>query len=208
MAAPAKSLSLQEIHHQVLAIASKHHPPLEALIRKNGVVGHREASDNLLTFLARVLVGQMISTKAAASIWSRVSDLSDKAGSLPALLLEENREKLAACGVSKTKTKALILLNQACANQQISDESVRNSNYEQIHQQIKGLYGFGGWSADMLALSFVQLPDVWPSGDGALLNAMRLLFPKKDPAKVASRYKPHRSYLARQIYQAINSGTL
>ncbi len=199
---------LQQRHEQVLAVARTRHPSIQALLEENGVIDPKPATRDLLTFLARVLVSQLISTKAADSIWQRIADLADQNGGLASVLIEQNRDSLLACGLSRTKAKALILMNQDHSEGRISGDAIRQADYDQVQQQVTSLFGYGRWSADMAALFYAELPDVWPLGDGALLRAVQLLIPDEDPEEAGAFYRPNRSYLTHQIYRGINDGSL
>ena len=65
------------------------------------------------------------------------------------------------------------------------------------------------WSADMLAIFFVALPDVWPAGDGAVDRGIRALLPRRrHTGKAAALYRPHRSYLALHIWRGFETGRI
>src|SRR4051794_28873607 len=66
------------------------------------LIGRGEA----FTTLARSIVGQQISVKAADSVWQRFLELCPK--STPAQVLKAGTEKLADCGLSKRKAEYVL----------------------------------------------------------------------------------------------------
>jgi DNA-3-methyladenine glycosylase II len=201
---------LLDSHSFVLMTAKRKHPAIAGLLQRNGVITiQRPKGNSLFEFLARTVVGQQLSVKAARTIWGRLSQLGkseDK--TFTELFKDHYRSKISGCGVSQAKTKALLLLNEAFLKGQINEKRIREASYQDISKIITSLWGFGTWSADMVAIFYVQLPDVWPENDVALNRGLKILIQNGDPVLIAQHYCPKRTYLAMHIWKGLDSGTI
>lgn len=186
------------------------HPKIYSLIKRNGVHQlERRNKDDLFQFLARTATRQQLSTAAARTIWTRIEALRHSLNvTSQDLCRQKNFGKLRKCGLSKNKTRALILLSESFRAGRISDSRVKRCDYEGLLKVVTDLWGFGQWSADMAAMFFVGLPDIWPENDTALNRGMSLLVSGESPSEVAQKYTPHRTYLARHIWKGLDTGTI
>lgn len=198
----------EDIHDYLLKVSRKHHKPIHRTVKKNGVTSlSRTKHPVFFDFLARTVIGQQLAGKSARAIWGRVESLaSEKSCLIIELFKDENYEIIRQCGLSNVKVKTLILLRSKFKSREISEKEIKNGDYSYVTEKILSLWGFGPWSADMVALSYLSLPDVWPSADGSLNRAINLLLPDYDPSEVASKYSPYRSYLARHIWKGLDTG--
>ena len=66
-----------EAHDHLLAVSRNQFPKINEVLTINGPIrlSRRNPNDPFL-FLARTIVGQQLSTKAATAIWSRIEDLA------------------------------------------------------------------------------------------------------------------------------------
>lgn len=120
--------------------------------------------------LARSIVGQQISVKAADSVWSRVS------AALPVLnpetVLAATVEDLRACGLSARKVEYLGDLARHFADGQIHLNRWVAMSDAEIVAELTAVRGIGVWTAEMF-LIFNQLrPDVFPLDDIGLQKAV------------------------------------
>lgn len=197
-------------HKGVMEQARDHHPRVYSLLAQNGSLDRQPKSITLLEFLAQTITSQQLSTAAAETIWQRIADLvALKKIRVHDLFTPYHLDELRACGVSRQKLKAIYLLRESIVSGKLSERNVRNASYEEVHRLITSQWGLGRWSADMTAMFFCDLPDVWPSDDGAILRGSKALLPEEpDIADAVKRYMPHRSYLALQIWHGLDTGTL
>ena len=73
---------------------------------------------------------------------------------------------------------------------------------------IQSLWGFGPWSAEMTAMFFFGMPDVWAKKDLILDRCIRKIAKLEDQndEKIIQFYSPFKTYLALHIWKANNSG--
>ena len=197
-----------EIHKQLLRIAKKHHPDIAQLIKTNGVLEIEERDEkDLFDFLARTVTGQQLSTTAAKTIWMRLKKYaSEKKTTLKKLCVKKNETKLRACGLSKNKITALIGLYKAFESKEISKQKILKADYEGITEMVTSLWGFGQWSADIVAIFYVRHADIWPVGDGAIVRGVKKYAGETASSiEVSDKYSPYRTYLALHIWKGLDA---
>lgn len=200
-----------KIHNKLIDVAESNHPELAWLIKVNGVVKlTKNKEKDLFKFLARTVTGQQLSKAAAQTIWSRVENFAaERDEPIIELCIKRNEERLHDCGLSKNKVKTLIELHKRFSDGVISYEHIAKEGYDGLSAKIKSLWGFGQWSADMVAIFFLSHPDIWPEDDAALVRGMGIFIgARKNPAKAAVLYSPYRTYLAKHIWMGLDSGII
>jgi len=205
------SISNNSVHRKLLRISKINHPKLYHLIKKNGELClKRNKYKDLFEFLARTLTGQQLSKAAADTIWSNIEKVSKKRGyAIQEFCVYKNRNRLRKCGLSNNKTKALMALNKAFAKKEISYEQICNLNYDEMSSSVMKLWGFGHWSADMVAIFFFAQSDIWPSSDTALNRGMQIILTNKISAVIeVSHYSPYRTFLAMHIWKGLDTGVI
>ncbi len=159
----------------------------------------------LARYLARVVVGQQLSTRAAGTIWGRVEALGKaEQQSIPALALNLPDATLLACGLSAGKLKTLKALAEADAAGMLKRQRLARLDPAARAVELTALRGIGPWTADMLALFYFRDPDIWPLGDLAVRKTLeRFLVTQSryDLSSAAALFAPHRSVLALYMWR-------
>lgn len=151
--------------------------------------------------LARIVVGQQLSTKAAATIAQRV-DETVGGELLPETLLATAPDKLRAAGLSRQKIGYLQSLAEAVISDALPIETLPQLTDDEVEAAITAVRGFGRWSAHMYMMFALGRPDIWPSGDLAVRVGFGRIMGWKDrpdEKKVineGSAFSPYRSALA------------
>ncbi len=158
----------------------------------------------------RTIVGQQISTKAAASIYNRLHDRL-QGEVTPDAFLSLSEEDLRLCGFSFGKIKYGQGLANAILTKEFSPHRLRHMNDEDVIADIVRLQGFGVWSAQMVLMFSLARPDVWPVGDlGIQLGAQSYLRLREKPdlktvQKLGDRWKGHRSAASLLLWHVANN---
>jgi DNA-3-methyladenine glycosylase II len=122
--------------------------------------------------LARSIVGQQISVRAAQTIWDRL------AAAVPAMLPEHvvrlEADALRACGLSARKAEYLHDLSQKFFDGTLHRASWHEMSDEEVIGELVKVRGIGRWTAEMFLIFNLQRPDVLPLDDIGLQRAMRL----------------------------------
>jgi len=151
--------------------------------------------------LLRIIAGQQLSVKAAATIFGRLEAALD--GQFrPARLLELDDDELRGIGLSRQKIGYARGLSQAVLEGSLVPEKLGDLPDTEVIAQITALKGFGRWSAEMFLLFALGRPDVWPADDLGIqagLHRLRNMRARPDRTradKVARPWRPYRGAAA------------
>ncbi len=122
--------------------------------------------------LARAIVGQQISVKAADSIWARFA--AQAGGVTPERVAPLDPEALAACGLSRRKAEYLVDLAGHFADGRIDPTRWKRMDDEAVIAELADVRGIGRWTAEMFLIFNLRRPDVWPVDDIGLQKAVAL----------------------------------
>jgi len=147
----------------------KRDPVLRAMIRK-----YRDAEfatrGDAFQALARAIVGQQISVKAAASIWGRfavaVCDVK------PANVVAATEAQLRACGFSGQKVRYVKDLARRFHEKEVNPRRWPRMDDEAIIEELVQVKGIGRWTVEMFLMFHLRRPDVLPVDDLGLRRAM------------------------------------
>ena len=122
--------------------------------------------------LARSIVGQQISVKAAQSVWGRFSiccgELSPKA------VLRRRATTLRACGLSDRKVEYIRDLAEHFVTGRVDPTRFAEQGDEDIIDELVDIRGIGRWTAEMFLIFNLLRPNVLPLDDLGLLKAVSL----------------------------------
>ncbi|MEG0821119.1 MAG: DNA-3-methyladenine glycosylase 2 family protein [Burkholderiaceae bacterium] len=146
-------------------------PVMAGIIEQHPQVNLASRGDAFGT-LARSIVGQQISVKAADSIWARVVK------SCPELTPDKLRRKrvttLRACGLSERKVAYLRDLCDHFITGRVDPSRFAELDDEAIIAELVDIHGIGRWTAEMFLIFNLLRPDVLPLDDLGLLKAVGL----------------------------------
>lgn len=133
--------------------------------------------------LARAIVGQQLSVKAAQSVWERLrAELSVMA---PAALLKADTLRLRACGLSGPKVTYLRDLAERFDSGVLDVTTWSALDDEAVIGQLIQIKGIGRWTAEMFLIFYMARPDVLPLDDVGLQRAMRNCYNRGRPLSAA-----------------------
>lgn len=197
--------SAKKAHSHLLSVSKEYNPAVYRLVKTNGILISIKKYTDLFDCFVRISIGQQLSSQAANSIWTRVLTLSEKNNSaIRELFIRKNTAALKKCGLSGAKVKALQLLKIEFDKGRLSEREIKRSSRDELHERIKTLWGFGAWSADMIAIFFNDDPDIWPSADSAVQKGFDALTGDCNHKSI-EKYRPYRSFLAKHIWRGIDN---
>ncbi len=174
-------------------------PRLVPLIDQHGPPDYNPTREPVLS-LARAIVYQQLSGKAAATIWGRVLALYPRRRfPAPRAILETPDAKLRAAGLSAAKTAALKDLARHVHEKRLVPSRLPAATDEEIAAMLLPVRGIGPWSVDMFLMFSLARPDVLPVGDLGVRKGMQRYFrlrklPEPDRMrKLAEPWRPYRS---------------
>jgi DNA-3-methyladenine glycosylase II len=150
--------------------------------------------------LARIVVGQQLSTASANAIWNRLSDAYDPFHHDS--IHRATATRLGKLGLSAAKIKTLKLLAAEIRSARLDLNTLAEHDADEAHRILTALHGVGPWTADVYLLFCLGHSDAWPAGDLALQDAVRvgLSFESrpttKEMAALAEIWRPFRGAAA------------
>jgi O-6-methylguanine DNA methyltransferase len=160
--------------------------------------------------LARSIVYQQLSGKAAATIHERLLALFPGKRMTPEALLAARAEKLRSAGVSRGKAAALKDLAAKTLDGTVpSVTALRWLRDEEIIERLVKVRGIGRWTVEMLLIFRLGRPDVLPVADYGVRNGFRLAYGKrklptpKELEKFGEKWRPYRTAASWYLWRAV-----
>lgn len=154
--------------------------------------------------LARIIVGQQLSTLAALSIWNKVKAAVPLT---PQAISKAEVEKLAACGLSRAKITSIKSLSQEILSGRLDLARLALKSNDEAVKELTAVKGIGPWTANIYLLFAMKRLDCLPANDLALLLAFQSLkgLEKPPTAKelivLCQHLEPHRGVVALLLWQ-------
>ena len=148
-------------------------PVMAGIMRKHPKIFLARRGEPFLT-LARAIVGQQISVKAAQSVWDRFVACVGEV--TPEKILAQERKALRACGLSDRKTEYIADLAQHFADGTIHVGRWPQMGDEEIIAELVQVRGIGRWTAEMFLIFNLLRPDVFPLDDLGLQKGICLAY--------------------------------
>ena len=195
----------QKIHNHLLKISAEHCKPLESIIKANGFINIEIPTDlELFDCLAQTVVEQQLSYKAAKSIWGNIKDTALKLNlSLIDYFDDLNINMIRENGLSKNKIKAILGAKKEIQSGALTFKIISNMDYPEYKKTITHLWGFGDWSAEMIAIFYLGKTNIWSEKDLILNRGIHELCDKSEinPEKLLVLMDPYQSYLALHLWK-------
>jgi DNA-3-methyladenine glycosylase II len=158
--------------------------------------------------LARSIVGQQISVKAAASIWARVVAVAPRM--LPGQVVDAGRARLFACGLSRRKAEYLAGLARHFVRGSLHVEAWAEMEDEAVIAELVQVRGIGRWTAEMFLIFCLLRPNVLPLDDLGLQRAICLNYFRgrsvslRTMRKLTSVWDPWRSVATWYLWRSLD----
>jgi DNA-3-methyladenine glycosylase II len=180
---------------------------LAGIIRSHPRIALEPRGEPFFT-LARSIVGQQISVKAAASIWTRLVALAPRV--LPQQVLEAGNTGLVSCGLSRRKAEYVADLARHFVDRSLLVAEWSGMEDEAVIAELVQVRGIGRWTAEMFLIFGMLRPDVLPLDDLGLQRAIRLNYFKGRPVtprsmqRVAAAWAPWRSVATWYLWRSLD----
>ena len=167
-----------------------------------------QSRGDAFTTLARSIVGQQISVKAAQSVWERFAKLPRKMS--PANVLKLKVDDMRAAGLSARKIEYLVDLALHFDSGAIKVDEWKAMDDEAIITELVDIRGIGRWTAEMFLIFYLMRPDVLPLDDVGLINGISKNYFSGDPVsrsdarEVAAAWAPYRSVATWYIWRSLD----
>jgi DNA-3-methyladenine glycosylase II len=191
-------------------------PVLAAIIDQHGPEGlgegrSRDRSEHYGALVSSI-VGQQLSTKAAAAIFRRLTDRYGGRTPTPQEVLADDPEELkAAAGLSRAKVSFLRSLAEHVIDGSLELEKLDVLSDEAVITELTAVKGIGVWSAHMFLMFHLERPDVLAVGDLGIRKSMMLAYGLEalplPPAmeEIAEPWRPYRTLACRYLWRALDN---
>ena len=164
-------------------------------------------SDPFLT-LARSIVGQQISVKAAQSVWEKLTLKVVQISPENISMIHSNTLKSA--GLSRQKVLYLKNLAYAFLENKIKINLWSKMSDDEIINDLIKIKGIGRWTAEMFLIFNLCRPDIFPADDLGVIkgicNCYKLKYPitKEAALKISLKWKPYRSVATWYFWRSLD----
>jgi DNA-3-methyladenine glycosylase II len=185
-------------------------PHLRAIIDRIGPCRLQPYPDRFGA-LVRSIVGQQISSRAAASIHRRLLELGGEPHR-PARLIELGEARLRGAGLSTQKARYVLNLAEAVSSGEVPVDDFDDTwNDDAITEALTGVKGIGVWTAHMFLIFALNRPDVFPASDLGVRAAIRDrhgladLPAPRDCHSLAEPWRPYRSIASWYLWKGADN---
>jgi DNA-3-methyladenine glycosylase II len=164
------------------------------------------------TTLARSIVGQQISVKAAQSVWERLVALLEAPASrlAPALVQRQSIDALRRAGLSQRKAEYLLDLARHFEGGAVHVRRWQQMADDEIVDELVAIRGIGRWTAEMFLIFHLMRPDVLPLDDLGLIKGISASYfsgepvSRADARELAEAWTPYRSVGTWYIWRSLD----
>lgn len=209
-AAEAVGLVTPDYWDEACKHLSKRDRVLKKLIPRFGEARLQSRGDAFTT-LARSIVGQQISVKAAQSVWDRfVQLLPPGPPVLPTQVLALQVEAMRGAGLSARKVEYLRDLAQHFVVGSVHETGWGAMDDEAIIEELVVIRGIGRWTAEMFLIFHLMRPNVLPLDDLGLIKGISLNYFSGEPVsraevrELGDAWAPFRSVATWYVWRSLD----
>ena len=167
-----------------------------------------ESRGDAFVTLARSIVGQQISVKAAQTVWDRFNLLPKKM--TPANVLKLKVDDMRAAGLSARKVEYLVDLAIHFDSAKVHVKDWAAMDDEAIIAELIAIRGIGRWTAEMFLIFHLMRPNVLPLDDVGLINGISKgyfsgeVVSRSEAREVAAAWAPYCSVATWYIWRSLD----
>ena len=174
--------------------------------------GRLQSRGDAFTTLARSIVGQQISVKAAQSVWDRFAALTpcDATRIQPSAVLSLDAMLMRDAGLSARKVEYLVDLAAHFESGVIHVPQWQQMDDEAIIEELVAIRGIGRWTAEMFLIFHLMRPNVLPLDDLGLIKGISVNYFSGEPVsraearEVGDAWAPFRSVATWYIWRSLD----
>jgi DNA-3-methyladenine glycosylase II len=171
-----------------------------------------QSRGDAFTTLARSIVGQQISVKAAQVVWDRFALLVDGSTTkLPAAdVLNLRKDTMRGAGLSARKVEYLKDLATHFDEGTVHVRQWQQMDDEAIIEELVAIRGIGRWTAEMFLIFHLMRPNVLPVDDLGLIKGISVNYFSGEPVtrvearEVGDAWAPYRSVATWYIWRSLD----
>jgi DNA-3-methyladenine glycosylase II len=171
-----------------------------------------QSRGDAFTTLARSIVGQQISVKAAQSVWERFVQLTQSQAHRldPGVVLGLETVQMRGAGLSARKVEYLGDLARHFSDGAVHVGQWQAMEDEAIIDELVAIRGIGRWTAEMFLIFYLMRPNVMPLDDLGLIKGISLNYFSGEPVsraearEVGDAWAPYRSVATWYLWRSLD----
>jgi DNA-3-methyladenine glycosylase II len=171
----------------------------------------RGRPDDAYGVLVRSITAQQLSTKAATTIYGRLTELYGGRTPTPQEIIATDPDKLRGVGLSRAKAAYLRDLAEHIVDGELPVDELAELPDAKVYELLIAVKGLGRWTIDMFLMFQLGRPDVLPVGDLGIRKAMQVLYGLDDLPKaaqmeeIAEPWRPHRTLGCLYLWESLDN---
>ena len=200
-------LQLPEVWDEACRHLCKKDRVMKRLIPQFGDARLVSRGDAFIT-LARSIVGQQISVKAAQTVWERFALLSKNL--TPQRVLKLKIDDMRQAGLSARKVEYIVDLALHFDSGKLHPKDWESMDDESIIKELVAIRGIGRWTAEMFLIFHLMRANVLPLDDVGLINGISHNYfsgeavSRSDAREVAQAWAPYCSVATWYIWRSLD----
>lgn len=174
--------------------------------------GRLQNRGDAFTTLARSIVGQQISVKAAQAVWNRFVAITPGASAhiQPSSVLSLDVAAMRGAGLSARKVEYLVDLAAHFESGAVHVPQWQRMEDEAIIEELIAIRGIGRWTAEMFLIFHLMRPNVLPLDDLGLIKGISVNYFSGEPVsraearEVGDAWAPYRSVATWYIWRSLD----
>jgi len=169
---------------------------------------HLRGHPDPFTTLARSIVGQQVTVKAAEGAWLKLRELCPKM--TPAQVIKAGFDPLSACGLSKRKTEYILDLADHFKARRVHADLWSQMDDEAVIAELVRIRGITRWTAEMFLIFNLLRPNVLPLDDAGLIQGISQNYfsgepvSRSDAREVAANWEPWRTVATWYLWRSLD----
>ena len=183
-------------YHQLCDVVAAKDSDLQKIIKEHGYPPYWVRPNTFETLVLTILEQQV----SLASAYAAYKKLKEKIGAItPKNVLQLTDDELRACYFSRQKIVYVRGLAKAIINKEIDLKRFEEQPDAIVRAELKKLKGIGDWTVDIYLIHALRHTDVFPVGDLALINSIKMLkgietLSKEEALGLSQKWQPYRSF--------------
>jgi DNA-3-methyladenine glycosylase II len=171
----------------------------------------RGRPDDAYGTLVRSITGQQLSTKAAATIYGRLTDRYGGRTPTPEEIIDTDPQELRALGLSNAKAAYLRDLAEHIVDGELPVDELAQMPDAKVYELLTAIKGLGRWTVDMFLMFHLGRRDILPVGDLGIRKAIQIQYGLQDlpnaaeMEQIAEAWRPHRTLASLYLWESLDN---
>lgn len=169
---------------------------------------HLRGQPDPFTTLARSIVGQQVTPKAADLAWGKLLEVCPKLA--PSQVIKLGAVQLSGCGLSKRKTEYILDLADHFKAKRVHADLWSEMDDEAVIAELVQIRGITRWTAEMFLIFNLLRPNVLPLDDPGLIQGISQNYfsgepvSRSDAREVAANWEPWRTVATWYLWRSLD----